>query len=174
MRISVRGGWSYKFCFFAYAAFQIKVLQIQKPESKSECQQSLCLRVGDHGTIDYELVDPTKWAEDFSFFGFRTPAPGMTTLHVCEHRITKQHTIRMDAGSCGSWESVFKFSAYELPMPYTTKYYVQVARAPTRYRISLYEALGPWKCLFAFYAYSGRTKDQYSWLQEPKGWIMKS
>lgn len=133
--------------------------------------QSMCLRIEDSGVLPG--YNKELWVADFSFFGFVCPCPGMTRMQVCLNRTTGQHTVRLEDAACGDWEVAFTFYAYDIPVPHTTRYYVQIARAPTRYKVCFTEALGPWKCLFAFYAYSARVEDQYTWTKEEHQWVMK-
>lgn len=56
-------------------------------------------------------------------------------------------------GLHSGWDLLYDFYAWSMPIRGTTRFYVQIARNPTRYRMDLDRALPPWKDVFTFYAY---------------------
>ncbi len=61
--------------------------------------------------------------------------------------------IAASVGTRSGWSIVFTFYAFDVPMPGTTKYAVQIRRDPEECRVYRKMALKPWKDMFVFYAF---------------------
>ena len=114
---------------------------------------------GDFG--DPLQEDPKSYNKPKEWEANPDPGPIMLKLRQIN---TDQHPYQkfsQDNSQHSGWDLLHEFYAWSMPIRGSTRFYVQVARNPTRYRIDLDRALPPWKDTFQFFAYLVKFGDEH-------------
>jgi hypothetical protein len=113
---------------------------------------------GDFGDPSQEDPKSYNKPKDWS----ANPDPGPILLKLRQVN-ADQHPYQKFSrdGQHSGWDLLYDFYAWSMPIRGTSKFYVQVARNPTRYRLDMDRALPPWKDVFQFYAYLVKFGDEH-------------
>ena len=105
---------------------------------------------GDFGDPTQE--DPKSYNKPRDWNANPDPGPIMLKLRQTN---PDQHVYQKFSqdGHHSGWDLLHEFYAWSMPIRGATRFYVQVARDPTRYRVDIDRALPPWQDVFTFYAY---------------------
>ena len=113
---------------------------------------------GDFGDPSQE--DPKSYNKPRDWEELNDPGPIMLKLRQVQADSQTYQKFAQD-GKHSGWDLVHKFYAFSAPVRGTTRFYVQCARNPTRFRIDLEMALPPWHDCFVFYSWLVKLGDEH-------------
>ena len=113
---------------------------------------------GDFGDPTQE--DPKSYNKPRDWSRSNDPGPIMLKLRQVQADSQAYQKFAQD-GKHSGWDLLHKFYAFSAPVRGTTRFYVQCARNPTRYRIDLEMALPPWHDCFVFYSWLVKLGDEH-------------
>jgi hypothetical protein len=163
-----RGGWTRLFAMYTFPSSMYTVFELETGRAPPNTDVMVELH---RVSMESSLPDTndSSFQPLYSFYGFDRPVPNTKkySIHCREDlhgatriSLSKAHDSNIvdeEEETVVHWKETYHFYAWEVPVRGTTKFYVQVADHPHRYKIATKLADRPWRPLLTFYAYMAPT-----------------